>query len=490
MISKFSSLYAGHVDLGDMGQDATPANERRYPNEHLMTVFSKTEAIAKCMDRLGYDTFWLAEHHFQHEGYECIPNILMVAVHLAHVTGRLRIGCGFNICPMWHPLRLAEDYATADVLTGGRVIFGVGRGYHTREVEALGGVMMDQDLNREMFEEQVEIIFKAFNNESFSHHGKHYTIPPKLPYRGYELEEITLVPRPKHLPVECWQPIVSASPRGLDFMVRHGIKGIVGGGSALLGEGPVVGYRDALARAGIDAELGEGICVGVNFHLADSREQAVREATPYYEEHAKMFAPLGFFRGLTDEQAAAVAQRGGWADVGFPTIDRQMQSRSWFCGTAEEMIVYLQALQEQFPGLDTVNVQSSMGTPESVMLEQLERFAAEVMPAFRPRAGRERGGVGRSATRRMLRAGRDSTFQVADRDEYRLHRRSFPRVRGACLAHGPRTVNKPKLLAGIGVSALGLLVMWGESAVPWFFHLAIVLFVWGGVLIGMALRGQ
>ena len=166
-------------------------------------------------------------------------------------------------------------------------------------------------------------------------------------------------------------------------MVKHGIKGIVGGGSALLGEGPVAGYRDALARAGIDAALGEGICVGVNFYLADSREQAIREATPYYEEHAKMFAPLGFFHGLTDEQAAAVVRRGGWAEAGFPTIDRQMQSRSWFCGTAEEMIAYLRELEEQFPGLETVNVQSSMGTPESVMLEQLERFAAEVMPAFR-----------------------------------------------------------------------------------------------------------
>ena len=126
-----------------------------------------------------------------------------------------------------------------------------------------------------MFEEQVDVMFKAFNEESFSHQGKHYTIPPKVPYRGYELEEITLVPRPKHLPVECWQPIVSANPRGLDFMVKHGIRGIVGGGSALLGEGPVVGYRDALARAGIEAELGEGICVGVNFYLADSKEQAV-----------------------------------------------------------------------------------------------------------------------------------------------------------------------------------------------------------------------
>ena len=117
MITKFSNVYAGHVDLGDMGQLATPANERRYPNEHLATVFAKSEAIAQCMDEHGYHTLWLAEHHFQHEGYECIPNIMMVGVHLAHLTRRLRIGCGFNIAPMWHPLRLAEDYATADILT-------------------------------------------------------------------------------------------------------------------------------------------------------------------------------------------------------------------------------------------------------------------------------------------------------------------------------------------------------------------------------------
>ena len=83
-----------------------------------------------------------------------LPNILMVAVHLAHITKRLKIGCGFNIAPMWHPLRLAEDFATADILTGGRTVFGVGRGYHTREVESLGGPMLDQDANREVFEEE------------------------------------------------------------------------------------------------------------------------------------------------------------------------------------------------------------------------------------------------------------------------------------------------------------------------------------------------
>ena len=116
-------------------------------------------------------TFWMAEHHFQREGTECIPNVLMMALHLTHVTKNLNIGCGFNITPMWHPLRLAEDYAMADILSNGRVVFGVGRGYHTREVETFGSPLIDQNANRELFEEQVDIIFKAFNEEQFSHKG-------------------------------------------------------------------------------------------------------------------------------------------------------------------------------------------------------------------------------------------------------------------------------------------------------------------------------
>src|SRR3989475_2984747 len=144
-----------------------------------------------------------------------------MALHLCHITRNIKIGCGFTIAPMWHPLRVAEDYATVDRLTGGRVIFGVGRGYHTREVETFGAPLLDQDANRELFEEQIEIIFKSFNQRAFSHQGKYYTLPPQVPYRGYELQEITLVPRPKTLPVECWQPVVSASPRALDFMAKH-----------------------------------------------------------------------------------------------------------------------------------------------------------------------------------------------------------------------------------------------------------------------------
>src|SRR6266700_7438288 len=329
MITKFSNVYAGHVDLGDMGQLATPANERRYPNEHLATVFSKTEAIARVMDEHGFYTLWLAEHHFQHEGYECIPNIMMVGVHLAHLTSRLRIGCGFNIAPMWHPLRLAEDFATAEILSKGRIVFGVGRGYHTREVETFGAPMLDADANRDLFEEQVDIVMKAFNSESFSHQGKHYTLPPAVPYRGYELKEITLVPRPLRRPVECWQPIVSSTARGLDFMIKHRIKGIIGGGSALMAEAPISAYREAAQRAGIDLRPGEDLCLGVTFHLADTHEKAMHEATPFYEEYVKMFAPLGFVRGLTPEQIVAVGRRGGWTEARIPTLEDAVKPGSW-----------------------------------------------------------------------------------------------------------------------------------------------------------------
>jgi alkanesulfonate monooxygenase SsuD/methylene tetrahydromethanopterin reductase-like flavin-dependent oxidoreductase (luciferase family) len=385
VITKFGSLYAGHVDLDDVGFDATPVDERWLSDERLAGALGKAEAIARLMDREGYDTFWLAEHHFQREGYECIPNILLLAVHLAHVTRRIKLGCGFNILPMWHPLRLAEDYAVADILTGGRVVFGIGRGYHTREVEVFGAPMLDQDANRELFEEQVELLFKAFHQRSFSHHGKHYQIPPpNLPYRGYTLEEISLVPRPARLPVECWQPIVSASPRGLDLMARHGIKGVIGGGAASGGANDAVirAWRDALARHGRETELGADLIVGLSVYIADDVEQGIREAAPFFEENMKMFAPLGFVRGLTPEQIAATADPARIRRANLPTLRQAVEAGAWLVGPADLITQKLMELQAHYPGLEAVNVGLPVGTPRAVLLEQLERFAREVMPNF------------------------------------------------------------------------------------------------------------
>src|SRR5262245_42987205 len=83
MITKFDSLYAGHTDLDNIGYGGTPINERHYSNTHLATALSKAESMATLMDGLGYNCFWMAEHHFQREGTECIPNIILMALHLA-----------------------------------------------------------------------------------------------------------------------------------------------------------------------------------------------------------------------------------------------------------------------------------------------------------------------------------------------------------------------------------------------------------------------
>jgi alkanesulfonate monooxygenase SsuD/methylene tetrahydromethanopterin reductase-like flavin-dependent oxidoreductase (luciferase family) len=384
MITKFDSLFAGHVDISDVGYGGVPVNDRRFPNEHLATVFDKSEAMAQLMDRLGYDTFWMAEHHFQHEGYECIPNVLMAALHLAHVTKQLRLGCGFNITPMWHPLRLAEDFATADILSGGRITFGVGRGYHTREVETFGSPLLDQPANRELFEEQVDIIFKAFNNESFSHHGKHYTLPPQVPYRGYTLEELSLVPRPLRLPVECWQPIQGGSDRALDFMAKHGIQGLIGGGSAEGGamHRTVIAWNEAHARIGKHLELGERLCFGFHFYIADSREQGIREAGKFYEENMKMFGELRLVRALSDEQIEIMRDRTKAPTAKLPRIENAIAAGGVLCGSPEQIVEHLKALEQRYPGLDRVSVSLSVGVPKSVCLEQLERFGKEVMPEF------------------------------------------------------------------------------------------------------------
>jgi alkanesulfonate monooxygenase SsuD/methylene tetrahydromethanopterin reductase-like flavin-dependent oxidoreductase (luciferase family) len=385
MIKKFDSSYYGTADMENLGYKGTPINDRCYSREQLAKAMHKVVDYAKCMDARGYNTLWMAEHHFQPEGTELIPNLLMMAMHLCGVTKHLNIGCGFNVVPMWHPLRLAEDYAMADILTGGRVIFGVARGYHTREVESFGAPLIDQDANREMFEEGVDVMFKAFEGKPFSHKGRFYTIPPEVPYRGYDLKEITLVPAPDRLPVECWQPIQSGSERAFDFMAKHGINGVIGGGSA---EGGAVdrhmnGFREAYARRGVQLEPGERLALGFQFHISSSKEQAIREAAPHYEENMKMFGELRLVRALSDEQIAAMRDPKLAATTKLPRIEDAVTAGGFLAGTPADIVEQLKAVEKRYPGIDRVICATPLGTPLDIQLEDLDRFAREVMPAFR-----------------------------------------------------------------------------------------------------------
>ena len=282
---------------------------------------------------------------------------------------------------MWHPLRLAEDFAMADILTNGRVIFGVGRGYHSREVETFDSPMLDGEANRELFEEQLEIIIKAFSTESFSHQGKHYRLPADVPYRGYQLEELSLVPRPLRQPVEIWQPLVSGTPRGIDFMAKKGIKALISNTpEPAMGE-RVAMYQEASKKYGRNLELGEDIAFGYRFFIGETQEKAIEEARPYFEEAMKFAAPLGLMQ-LRPEQIEAVSNPGSARGVELPTLEAAVANKVWLCGPAESIVEHLKEVEQKYPGVERVNLGAVMGMPQAVFKEQLTKFAEEVLPAF------------------------------------------------------------------------------------------------------------
>jgi len=365
-----------------LGFEGTPHDDRWYPNERLVQAFDIAKETAILMDELGYDVLWMAEHHFQREGYECIPNLLLLSQYLSQFTKNIKFGCGFNILPMWHPIRLAEDFAMVDVLTGGRVIFGVGRGYHTREVESFGAPMQDPDANRELFEEQFEVVMKAFNEESFAHKGKYYTIPPEVPYRGYTLKDITVVPRPVN-PVETWQPVVSGSERGMDFMAKHGIKGLILGTHTDYVDDYMHKFQEANRKYGRDLPLGGNLAIGMWAYVDDTIAKAEKALQPLFEEHVKFAAPLGMLR-YTEEQMKEIGPGGVARHIAAGVDFREtLDKKAWFAGSPESTIEYLKEIEGKYPGVEQVMIGCPMGEKKSQFKEQLTRFAKEVMPSFK-----------------------------------------------------------------------------------------------------------
>jgi alkanesulfonate monooxygenase SsuD/methylene tetrahydromethanopterin reductase-like flavin-dependent oxidoreductase (luciferase family) len=377
MIRKFSVLYVGQIELDNIGVHGTPANERRYGNERLAEAFWTARDVAQLMDELGYHALWTAEHHFQREGYEVFPNLVQLGLWLATQTRRLKLGCAFNVVPMWHPVRLAEDYAMADIVTNGRVIMGVGRGYHSREVESFGAPVLDAAANRELFEEQIEILLKCFSEEAFSHRGKHYTIPPEVEYRGYTLREITCVPRPVHRPVEIWMPI--ASGKTIDFLARHDFKGMVTLNGEKILDDVIRAYQAACARAGRQKALGQDICWGAGVYLADTVEEAIRRVEPAHDERYKWFAPFGFVR-YADEQGRSWGMPGAPARV--PTLKDGIAQKAWLVGPPAQVIEGIKSIEAKYPGLEHFMIHWAEGIPPKEFKEQLRWFAREVMPAF------------------------------------------------------------------------------------------------------------
>src|SRR5208337_381075 len=175
--------------------------------------------------------------------------------------------------------------------------------------------------NRALYEEQVDIIFNAFDNERFSHKGKYYTLPPEVPYRGYTLKELTLVSRPFNLPVECWQPAEGGAMQRV-----------------------VLDWQTAHAKLGKPIELGERLCFGFHFYMANSREQGMKEAAKYYEENMKMFGELRLVRAITEEQVEIMRDPKRAPTAKLPRIEDAVKAGGFLCGNADDLIEHIKAL--------------------------------------------------------------------------------------------------------------------------------------------------
>ncbi len=150
----------------------------------LPTVYERALQRIDMMDKTGYDAVWLAEHHFT--SYSVCPSVHMMGLHIANRTKNIRIGTGISLAAFYHPLRLAEEVALLDVLTGGRVNWGAGRGFDPTEFTAFG-VPKDESYAR--FQEAVDIVMAAWNNERITWDGRYW-----------HFDNIEVLPKPLQQP--------------------------------------------------------------------------------------------------------------------------------------------------------------------------------------------------------------------------------------------------------------------------------------------------
>ena len=150
----------------------------------LATVYARALERIEIMDQTGYDAVWLAEHHFS--SFSVCPSVHMVGTLAAARTRRLRIGTAVSLAPFYHPLRLAEEVALLDLLSGGRVNWGAGRGFARVEFTAFA-VPPEESASR--FRETVEIVLRAWTDERLNFVGQHF-----------RFEDVEVLPKPTQLP--------------------------------------------------------------------------------------------------------------------------------------------------------------------------------------------------------------------------------------------------------------------------------------------------
>jgi alkanesulfonate monooxygenase SsuD/methylene tetrahydromethanopterin reductase-like flavin-dependent oxidoreductase (luciferase family) len=385
---KLGAFFFGGVEMNDAGSGLPSPMDRRYDNQSCWAATLDYVDAAVEADRLGFDSFWTTEHHFQHEGYEVVPNGILLSVWIAARTQRVRLGTMFNVVPQWNPLRLAEDFSTMHNLSGGRGILGVGRGTVPRELLHLNSDRIsvgsadnpdqaaDDARNREWFEEAMEVVRRALGNERFSFQGTHFQFPVEgLPDRGSTVSDLTLIPRPIH-PFEIWQAVTS--PPTVEYVP------VVDHGAVFWNQHPSFIKRmwdryGELHEQHHGAALAQGDkrMLVVSVRIEDTHEAAMRTARNGHDEFWKFLGPYGWSRGY-------MGADGRPASPGLiPTLEESIDQHTIVVGTPEGVAEGIQTYRDLL-GVENLTIFPHLiGDPYKKATEQMARFVEEVVPLVR-----------------------------------------------------------------------------------------------------------
>ena len=338
-------------------------------------AFAEALSVADLAEASGLDGVWLAERHFaaprqptdpMGAGIPSIASVpLVLAAAIAGRTQRLRVATGVSVLPLVHPIRTAEEAATVDQVSRGRLDFGVGRSGFPR---AYAGYGVPYDESRERFQEALEVILKAWTQERFSHAGKYFTC-----------RDLAVVPRPfqkPHPPI--W---VAATTQDTFPMVgRMGFSLVTGlrGFDVPQIRRQIGAYRDARREAG---HAGPGsVYLRIPVYVAETAEQARTEpedsTVRSYRRLAENFAAsVGEVGTTVKEERAERAQ--GLAEV---TYEELLRDRLAY-GTPDMVVERLGQLREEL-GLSGIVAEPNVGG--RIPLEQVTRsmrlYAGEVAP--------------------------------------------------------------------------------------------------------------
>ncbi len=321
-------------------------------------IYARGVEQAQAAEALGYRNVWLGEHHFSTYGYLSRP--AQFATHIAAKTTRLRVGTAVIVVPLHHPLLVAEEIATLDLLSGGRLDVGFGRGYQNYEFERFG---LELDAARHRWDESLDIILNSFKGKAFSYDGKHYKLPDTMVF-----------PQPQQTPhPPIW--IVAQSPYALEAAVKRGFNVLTGGFGVTVDHLGAFGkmFEEVVAKVNPPTKPRVGVQRAI--YVAESDADA-RDAAEHARWNMRVTMSLrNHYEQVENGKAVPVIAKSE------PDIEDLIE-RYLVIGSPETCIRQIKRLQALM-GITHFNCSFWFGDMDQKrVLRSMERFAKEVMPAL------------------------------------------------------------------------------------------------------------